>query len=232
MSNPLLLALLAVTVVFTFSETQAQLKILDGDEISFGQIYQTGEKVHKTITIRNVGDKQIAITRVGTSCGCTAAIVSDSILNPGDQTEIKIEFNPFGYFGKITKYIYIANSDPNDQLVTARLTGYVVYALQPTPSTATFGQMKVGATDSSSVTLSNTSEETIHITGVEIPDSDITYRLDRQDLKPGEFTDLHLYLKLTEARSISCFIRVSSTSKLEPVLQIRVFGGGYIFRRD
>ena len=230
MHNAVASGLIVAMFLSSSPEIQAQLKVLDGDEVSLGRIYQTGEKVGKTIYVLNTGDERITITGVRTSCGCTAAVASDSVVDPGKQTQITVKFNPFGYMGEITKYIYISTSNPNQQLLTVKLTGYVAYALQPTPTTVTFPQMNTGSIDSSSVTLSNTSNEIINITKVEIPDSEITFRLEKAELRPGDYTDLHLYLRINTARNISGFVRILSTSKLQPVLQVRVFAGGYILK--
>jgi hypothetical protein len=221
--NFVLVATLAL--VFGCTIAHAQLKVLEGNEISLGTIYQTGEKIHKTITVKNIGKEKIKINHVGTSCGCTAAMISDTSLYPGSETEIEIEFDPLGSMGEVTKYIYISNSDPGDQLITVKMTGNIAYALQPIPGNAIFYNMKIGEVDSVSDTLRNESEESIEITKIEMPSSEITYKLDKKRLRPGEFTELHLYLKPKEERNISGFIQVFSTSKLQPVLQIRVFAG-------
>ncbi|HUI29843.1 MAG TPA: DUF1573 domain-containing protein [Candidatus Acidoferrales bacterium] len=214
-----------LVLLFAAAGAKAQLKVLEGNEISFGKIYQTGEKVHEAITLKNLGNEAIKITNVGTSCGCTAAMISDSTLEPGGQVRINIEFNPLGYIGEVSKNIYVYTSDPKTQLISIRMTGYVAYALQSTPNNAVFGEIKVGTTDSTSVTLSNTSDEQIQITKVEIPYDEITYRLDKKELKPGEFTDLHLYLSPKDQNNISGFIKIFSTSTLQPVLQVRIFAG-------
>ncbi len=228
MKRSFILSILLI-VGLTCSQSKAQLKILEGNEISFGRIYQTGEKVHAIITIKNSGKEEITIDHINTSCGCTAAMISDSSLDPGKQAQIKIEFNPTGYMGEVTKYIYISNSDLKNQLITVKLTGYVAYALQPTPNAVMFNGIKIGVPDSSSITLSNTSDEEFVISQIETPDSEITYKLDKDELKPGEFTDLHLYLNPKEQREITGFIKILTTSKLQPVLQVRVFEGS-IFR--
>lgn len=120
------------------SKATAQLKVLEGNQISFGRIYQTGEKIHEVLTLRNVGSENVTITNVHTSCGCTVASVSDSLVAPGKQTSVKVEFNPVGYIGDVTKEIYIMTSDPKNQLISVAMSGYVAYALQPTPSYVTF----------------------------------------------------------------------------------------------
>lgn len=206
-------------------EAKAQLAVVEGNQVSFGTIYQTGEMVHKVITLRNAGSDSIRIKAVSTSCGCTAALVSDSVLAPGEQTEVKIQFNPTGYIGEVTKYVYISNSYPKNQMMTVKLTGYVAYALQPTPGYVLFDNARVGKLDSAEVTLSNTTNEIMSITGVTVPTKDITYRLSRKVLKPGEFANLDLYITPTNSRDIDGYITVRTTSDKQPQLQIRVFAG-------
>jgi len=214
-----------LTLTFPCSVVHAQLKVLEGNEISLGRIYQTGGNVNKTITIKNIGKERIRIDQVGTSCGCTAAMISDSSLDPGAETKIKIQFDPLGSIGEVTKYIYISNSDPQSRLINVKMTGYIVYALQSIPENAIFYRTKIGSVDSVSDTLRNNSDESIQITGIETPSSEITFKLDKRRLGPSEITVLHLYLKPKEEENISGFIQVFSTCKLQPVLQIRVFAG-------
>jgi hypothetical protein len=226
------MTLLAAAFVLMFSplRASAQLVVLGGNEITFGTIYQSGKIVNQLIAVKNIGNEKIAISHVSTSCGCTAAVLSDSSLNPGEQAEIKIEFNPTGYIGNVTKYVYISNSDPRNQLITVKITGNVACGLLPTPDVVAFYSMKPGLLDSSSIALSNISNETIQITMVEIPDSEITYRLDKSELKPGEFTDLHFYVRPKQEERINGFIQIFSTSALQPVLQVRVLSGGSSLR--
>lgn len=203
----------------------AQLTVVEGNEISFGKIYQTGKMVHKVITLKNAGADSIIIKKVSTSCGCTAALLSDSVLAPGQQTEVKIRFNPTGYIGEVTKYVYVSNSDPKNRLMTVRITGYVAYALQPTPGYVLFNNVHVGKVDSSEVTLSNTTNETMRITGVDVPTKEITYKISKKVLKPGEFANLSLYINPKNGRDVDGYITVHTTSDKQPQLQIRVFAG-------
>lgn len=213
-------------VVFLISlAAQAQLKVAGGNQISFGKIYQTGALVHKNFTIENAGQDTVTINGVSTSCGCTVALISDSTLAPGQKSEVKVQFNPTGYIGEVTKYVYILNSYPKSRLLTVRMMGYIAYALQPTPNYVVFNSVKAGQRDSASVTLSNTSSETIRITKVELPSKALTYRLHKRVLKPGEFTDLDVYIGTNAKVSIDGTIRILTTSKLQPVLELKMFAG-------
>lgn len=218
-----LLSFLAIAGIS--SGAKAQLKVLGGNEISFGKIYQTGQRVHEQVTLKNIGNENISITNVHTSCGCTVASVSDSLIYPDKQTTVQIEFNPSGYIGNVTKYIYILTSDPKNQIVEVKMTGYVAYALQATPGNIEFNNARAGRLDSAGVTLSNTSDETMRITKVELPSAELTYKLDKQTLKPGEYADMELYLDSKHAGDMDGEIKIFTTSKIQPVLQLKVFAG-------
>lgn len=218
---------LSIALLFTAGaqKADAQLEVVQGDEISFGTIFQTGAMVHKVITIRNVGKDSVRIKGVTTSCGCTAALVTTKALAPGKETDIRIQFNPAGYIGNVTKYIYISNSYPERALITIRMTGNVAYALQPTPGYVLFNNAVLGKRDSSEISLSNTSGKEMRITGVDMPSKELTYKLSRHVLKPGDFANLKVYLDASNSRDIDGYIIIHTTSDRQPQLQVRVFAG-------
>ena len=215
----------AAIVLGGATKSKAQLSVIQGNEISFGKIFQTGAMVYKVITVKNVGSDSIKIRSVTTSCGCTAAIVATSALAPGEKTDVRIQFNPTGYIGDVTKYIYISNSDKKFPLITVKMTGYVAYALQPTPSYVLFNNARVGKVDSTEINLSNTTDKEMRITKVDLPSKELTYRLNKVLLKPGDFANLEIYLHPTNLRDIDGYIVVHTTSDRQPQLQMRVFAG-------
>ena len=226
MKQLLISAFLIFSIECTTALTaNAQLKVAEGEQISFGKIYQTGEKVHKVLTLQNTGTEEVLIRNVHTSCGCTVASVSDSQVAPGKETTVNIEFNPTGYIGEVTKYIYIMTSDPKQQMISVTMTGYVAYALQPTPNYVVFSNAKPGELDSTSVTLSNTSDEQMRITKVGLPSDKLSYKLSKEVLKPGEFTNLEIYIDSRNMGDINGTIQIYTTSKLQPMLQLKVFAG-------
>ncbi len=77
----------------------------------FGRIKE-GEIVTHIFTFTNKGDSPLKIQRVQTTCGCTAALVSQKTLAPGEIGELKVTFNTRGYAGNVAKYVYIHSNDP------------------------------------------------------------------------------------------------------------------------
>ena len=179
------LSCLCAAIILTsigIKSASAQLRVLEGDSISFGRVYQTGAKVNQVVLVQNAGSDTVRINRVSTSCGCTVALVSRHVLAPGEKAKVRIQFDPAGYIGDVTKYIYISNSFPGNQLVTVKMTGYIAYALQPTPNFILFIG-RVGKKDSVKIKLTNDLHSPMTITRVDVPSKEITYRLSGLDLE-------------------------------------------------
>ncbi|MGC8595116.1 MAG: DUF1573 domain-containing protein [Candidatus Kryptoniota bacterium] len=217
--------LLAVMVGLSIG--QPKLTFVESATLDAGKIYQTGKPLVKTFLIKNIGNEPLRIYQVRTSCGCTAALLSDSVIAPNKIARLRVEFNPTGYIGEVTKYIYISSNDPSTQLATVTLKVYVAYALQPTPGYIMFSNPRVGKLDSSFVTLSNTSNKTIRIEKVESDSPYLSTKIGETILEPGKFTDLKIYILPKQQGPIIGNILIKTSSKDQPVLQIRYYAGVY-----
>ena len=105
-------------------EAEARLWI---DELSaesnytydLGQI-SGSEPTEKDFTITNVGTAELVIGDASASCGCTAAVVEDGNLGPGESTIIRVSYDPRvnkeqGRF--VQKQIRIRSNDTQAPLV-------------------------------------------------------------------------------------------------------------------
>lgn len=79
----------------------------------FGEL-KSGVKVDFTFTFRNSGKKNLEIKDVKTSCGCTAALVSNKILKPGEEGTIKVELDTTNREGKLRREVTIISNDPEE----------------------------------------------------------------------------------------------------------------------
>ncbi|MFQ5684486.1 MAG: DUF1573 domain-containing protein, partial [Candidatus Binatia bacterium] len=61
-------------------------------QYDFGQIEQ-GELVTAEIPVRNLGEKELKIESVATSCGCTSAEVQPEVMPPGSEGRLLIRYN-------------------------------------------------------------------------------------------------------------------------------------------
>jgi hypothetical protein len=103
------------------------------EEWDFGKIKEDERPVH-IFTIKNIGKEELIISRVRSSCGCAATLLSSDNIQPGKSTELKVTFNPTGYNGLVKKDIYIESNDP--QLPKTKIT--VIVDVEPIPSPKAF----------------------------------------------------------------------------------------------
>lgn len=76
----------------------------------FGKVKQ-GDVVSHEFVFTNEGDAPLVVERVETTCGCTAALISEKKIAPGRDGRIKTTFDTRGYAGRLAKYIYLVSND-------------------------------------------------------------------------------------------------------------------------
>jgi len=120
-----ILVLGCLVLVLASSAFAAKPKIVfPTDTKNFGKIKQGTESSYEFV-FRNDGDARLTIRNVETSCGCTAALVSDKTVEPGKSGKIKVVFNSLGYAGEVTKYIFVDSDDPATPRAQLKITAAV-----------------------------------------------------------------------------------------------------------
>lgn len=130
-----MIALLLVSAGFGLAAKQPKI-VFKEDSKDFGKIKQ-GDEPKFEFVFKNEGDAVLTVKNVETSCGCTAALVSDKDDNktmkfdPGKSGKIKVVFNSRGYQGEVTKYIYVDSDDPLAPRVQLKVSAAVDVPPQP-----------------------------------------------------------------------------------------------------
>jgi uncharacterized cupredoxin-like copper-binding protein len=93
----------SVSPVIFFPETQHD----------FGKVSE-GKKVEYTFKVVNKGNSVLTIKDIKTSCGCTAALLSQEKLEPGQEGTLKVELDTKNRKGKMSRTITITSNDPKE----------------------------------------------------------------------------------------------------------------------
>jgi len=101
---------LAVAAPIQAKKPRAVFKAMSHD---FGKVKQ-GDVVSHEFTFRNQGDAPLVVEKIDTTCGCTAALVSEKRIGPGQDGKIKTTFDTRGYSGRMTRYLYLVSNDAED----------------------------------------------------------------------------------------------------------------------
>lgn len=169
--------LLSTTSLWAQTEAHGGLhfKSLSHD---FGHIAEDGGTVTCRFTATNTTTKEIRISEVITTCGCTKAHYGSSTIAPSEEFILDITFDPMNRPGRIDRHVYVHVSDSAEPL-RLHITGYVQPREQTTEELYpfdmgcglrlasnfhAFGYVEVGKSVEHSIGYINTSDETITLT--------------------------------------------------------------------
>jgi len=84
--------------------------------------------VRQIFPIQNTGDKPLLIASVVTSCGCTTADLTSSVIPPGQRADLVVTFDPNYHeaSGPVTRLVWLETNDPEMPLVELRADANVV----------------------------------------------------------------------------------------------------------
>ena len=92
----------------------------------FGRIYEQWDVTH-IFAVQNTGDADLEIGNLVTSCGCTMAELSGSVIPPGQRADLTVTFdaNFHETHGEVTRLVWFATNDPTQPWVEVRITADV-----------------------------------------------------------------------------------------------------------
>ncbi len=118
---------IAFLIASTLFAQQAEFKF-EREEYDFGQFDEGGGPVTTVFTFTNSGSAPLILSNVQASCGCTSPSWTQQPVEPGQQGEITVTYNPKGRPGRFSKTITIqSNAQTNPYRLYIK--GYVLPAI-------------------------------------------------------------------------------------------------------
>ena len=172
----------------------------------FGTIRQ-GDVVTHMFEVRNTGEAELVISKVRTSCGCTAALLSLPEIVPGGSSKIKVTFDSSGFRGKVSNYIYVESNDPDEPLRKLTITANVEVPPQPTIELAEnswdFGLITEGERPTYILSVKNIGERELLITEIETWSPHCTTKLlSAKNIPPGKMGRISISYDSTGQKGI------------------------------
>jgi hypothetical protein len=103
-------AALLVFAAAAAAQAQKPKAVFKETSHDFGKVKQ-GDVVTHEFVFTNAGDAVLVVDKVETTCGCTAALVSEKKVAAGKQGRIKTTFDTRGYSGRLSRYLYLVSND-------------------------------------------------------------------------------------------------------------------------
>lgn len=158
-------AMMAQQAVITFEKT-------DHD---FGKINEADGKVTTVFTFKNEGMEPLVLSNVRASCGCTTPKWPRQPIEPGQNGEITVTYNPNGRPGRFTKTVTIT-SNATEPTTRVTIKGEVI----PKPAKPVdkypvkMGELSLKQKEVNFAKLLNTATKTYEIEYANQTDHDIT----------------------------------------------------------
>ncbi len=204
----------------------------------FGEIDQNSTVEH-TFVFKNNCDRTIEVGSARASCGCTAAVLSETVIAPGAEAKIQVKFTPpKGTRGKVTKTVSVYLKDEQQAHTVIRFSATVQSDIDIQPQYIQIMGAEVGKEITGATTVKNVSQKDLLVTGIGV--SMTTYAdttgtgnvvglplegskvtPETMTLKPGESKDITIHITPQYKGQINGAIRLKAG---ENEGMIQVFG--------
>jgi hypothetical protein len=114
----------ALAPALAAAEESAPRISVDPETFDFGKT-QPGKTLRKEFRLANYGGAELVIENVSTTCGCTAALASDTKLKPGASTQLRVTLETRSYSGRVERQVMVRSNDPKTPLLTVKISATV-----------------------------------------------------------------------------------------------------------
>lgn len=118
----------------------------------FGNVLE-GTAVKHDFTIKNVGQGDLVIGQVQTSCGCTVAKSDKQRLHPGEQTDLPVTFDTRHEKGHASRRIDVYTNDPQTPDLALEIHGVVRRESEASPEEVVFDSVRKGSQQARDVSI-------------------------------------------------------------------------------
>jgi hypothetical protein len=215
--------LFAALCLATTAFAQPKIEISTGTTLDMGDVY-SGVKAEKITFIRNVGTDTLLISEVKAQCGCTATLMTEKKLAPKDSGKLSISFNTAGLNGRAGKEVYVSSNDPATPKVTIKFSANVLNVLDVMPKSLVFDQAKVDSSYTKIITITNpSSKDAVKILSVTSKQEGLKLTLMKNQLMPGEQTQLQAVLQPTKSGTLNDNIELVTDNPHQPKYELRFY---------
>lgn len=189
---------------------------------NFGKVFR-GSKVEHVFRFKNEGKGTLKIEKTRSSCGCTAAIISEKTIVPNEFGEVKVTFSTQSSSGKVTKRVTIYSNDPDNPKYKLSVTGTVVEEVVVKPKRLDFSRTPHGKGSSKKISVKSVTDLKLEIKKIESTNPNVSTTLIESSKKDGYVINAVLKNDADFGR-INGNIYIFTNSKKQEKITIPFFG--------
>jgi hypothetical protein len=213
---------LVLWLFFASSVFAAPVLVVERLNHDFGEIVQ-GAEVTYPFRFHNAGDQVLEISRLRSSCGCTAALLTTSRLAPGSMGELRLTFNSKGFRGEVQKMVTFETNDPKHGAVSFSLRAKVKAELFLQPQRINWGVVNEKSPLQAELEIVNDSTQTITFQPPQVTSSGIQAELFPLIIASGEKARLKVSAEFSAGKKrLAGYVIVNSDFPNVPQLKVPV----------
>ena len=206
----------------------------------FGNVDEGPDITHDFV-FKNIGKGPLKITHVGTSCGCTAAVLEENgvsksptdsdpaVIPAGGRSHIKATYHTNGRPGHATKIITITSNDPKNPQFQMKLDMTVIREIDVQPDRIYLYNIHHGTVKDTPVTILGKPGKSFNVLSAEVTGTKVvtvsavtSVNDDKDNRSGGAFT-----VTLPATQAIGSFtdeVTVKTDSPKKPEIKIPILG--------
>jgi hypothetical protein len=203
------------------------------ESLDFGSI-EKGEKVRKTLQVRNAGDADLVISVVRASCAeCVVDKIKDKTLKPGEEIQLPVTYDATAVPGKHPAYLTFETNDPADPFKRLEIDVEIVAksapALECEPASIDVGIIRFDTPAEVVLQLKNTGEAALKFEEFSASPG-IALTVKPGELAAGRQEELKLNIAPKEAGIYQAHVTIATNDPNHPVATIPI--RGYVASRE
>lgn len=142
--------------------------VCEESEYYFGAVPNT-EVISHDFILANEGTRALHLRAVRADCGCVLTKIEDDLLDPGESTVLRVQFNLKGRGGKQLRRIIVESNDPEQPRLILALIGDVLVPMEIVPDQIYWGNIHIASTAEKSCEIRFHENDESYVTSVVSP---------------------------------------------------------------
>ncbi len=170
-----------------------RMEVVNGNELDFGLMMAGTKRSHKFV-FKNVGQAEAKIWFLKSTCKCTVGKFESAVLQPGEETDVELEWKAESQFDEFAQTATIGTSCPDQEEVKLTIKGRIGQAYVFDPPSANLGDIFSTSETTIPVTIYSLQESPLSLSAGQIQDGVLSKKIkvevgEERHLKPGELPD-------------------------------------------
>ena len=216
-------ALLALMMTGSLLWSQARISVPQ-EEQNLGEV-KSGAIVELSFTFQNIGNQDLDILRVNSSCGCAVPRLEKSRYKPGEKGVVPIKFYSQGMDGKVQKIVSLYTNDPERPYVNLRFTAQVALTefadLRFSTEAIALPFQEAGTVHEGSLNLFNPGTFPLKIHEITLP-PEMSLEMPAREIPPGESIRIPYRFRYLEPPLALYFVTFKTNAHRKPLCRVRI----------